>query len=58
MFTRKRDEAVNPFHKLYYEVLDRFHPEETDKAFEVMSETLRTIMTACKKEIDEARGSE
>ena len=56
MFTRKRDEAVNPFYN--NEVLDRFHPEDADKAFEVMSEPLRTIMTACKKEVDEAQESE
>jgi len=46
-FASLRDEASAPLVKLYYEVLNRFHPHDYDAAINAMSGDLRSIIEAC-----------
>ena len=46
-FASLRNEASNPLVKLYYEVLNRFHPHDYDAAINAMSDDLREIIEAC-----------
>lgn len=46
-FASLRNEASNPLVKLYYEVLNRFHPHDYDAAINAMSGDLRSIIEAC-----------
>lgn len=50
-FAQKIHKADKPFHKLYYEILSRFHSWDYEKALESMSLDLRKIIEDCTQEI-------
>ncbi len=50
-FATLRNETPFPFRKLYYEILNRFHPHDYDLALSQMSEDLRKIIEDCTKQI-------
>ena len=50
-FAKLRNETPFPFRKLYYEILNRFHPYDYDLALSEMSEDLREIIESCTKSI-------
>lgn len=51
-FAKLRNETPFPFRKLYYEILNRFHPHDYDLALSQMSEGLREIIKGCTKSIN------
>lgn len=58
-FAQKKHKTDNPFHKLYYEILSRFHAWDYEKALDSMSADLRVIIENCTQEmIREGRLSE
>jgi len=48
---QKRNRTPDPFRKLFYEILNRFHESDTDKAIELASEPLSSILSACREKI-------
>ena len=48
-FAQKRNETNDPWLKLYYEVLSRYHTHNYDLAIEQMSDPMRVIVEACTK---------
>ena len=42
-----RNEAQEPFDKLYYEILSRFHYNDLDAAIDGMSPEIKQIMIDC-----------
>lgn len=46
-FSQLRDESTAPFLKPYYEILNRFHVDDYDKAIGAMSDDLRRIVEEC-----------
>ena len=46
-FIQSRDEAESPFLRLYFEILNRFHEDDHNKALAGMSDDLRACMQAC-----------
>ncbi len=51
-FYELRNEATDPFDKLYYEIMLRFHSYDTFIALGSMSQDLKDIMIECTKKID------
>ena len=52
-FPQLRNEATDPFVKLYYEILGRFHLNDYDQAISAMSADLRVIVEQCKAHLSE-----
>lgn len=51
-FIQLRNETPNQFHKLFYEVVSRFHDYDYEFTLTQMSDDLKNIIEQCKKEID------
>lgn len=51
-FSKLRSETNDPFLKLYYEILSRFHVNDYDKALEAMNPELRIVIEACTKHME------
>lgn len=50
-FAQKIHKTDKPLHKLYYEILSRFHTWDYEKALQNMSADLRKIIEDCTQEI-------
>jgi hypothetical protein len=46
-FIKMRDQSTDPFLKLYFEILSRFHDYDYEKATAAMNEELRVIIDKC-----------
>ena len=51
-FEQLKGETQNNFHKLYYEILSRFHQHDYNLAYSQMSDDLKIIIKNCKTEIE------
>jgi len=51
-FYKLMRETKDPFHKLFYEILSRYHRDDFYLAVSGMSAELEQIIMDCKKEID------
>lgn len=56
-FCEYRNETKDPFVKLFYDILSRYHKDDYDIAIAGMSPTLRDIIVACNERLQIQRES-
>ena len=56
-FYKLMRETKDPFRKLFYEILSRYHHDDFDLAVSQMSVELKQIIIDCKKEIDNEKNT-
>ena len=56
-FQKLMRENKDPFRKLFYEILSRYHRDDFDLAISEMQVGLKQIIIDCKKEIDNEKNT-